>query len=189
MSIGLVLVGPRRWHPRMNLGTFPVRFPSPDDPGDAGWHIDVSFATDPNDFLAWRANVTSKGRALLLFLFSDVGRMMRRPAFAPDRISTSPGGSRRRVRGARHCESWPRMILRRPRGGRRCWRRERRARSTSAIRFSCMPPNRIAGHGRALWRSHRCSQPNRSCCSGRTARIRRSNMPSAALCGILPNRK
>jgi hypothetical protein len=62
----------------MNLGTFPVRFPSPDDPGDAGWHIDVSFATeaaDPNDFLAWRANVTSKGRALLLlFLFSDVGQ-------------------------------------------------------------------------------------------------------------------
>jgi hypothetical protein len=71
------LVGPGRWLRRVNLGTFPVRFPSPDDPGDAGWHIDVSFATettDPNDFLAWRANVTSKGRALLmLFLFSDVG--------------------------------------------------------------------------------------------------------------------
>ncbi|MPY91416.1 MAG: phytanoyl-CoA dioxygenase [Luteitalea sp.] len=72
------LVGRGRWLRRMNLGTFPVRFPSPDDPGDAGWHIDVSFgteATDPNDFLAWRANVTSKGRALLmLFLFSDVGQ-------------------------------------------------------------------------------------------------------------------
>jgi hypothetical protein len=61
----------------MDLGTFPIRFPSPDDPGDAGWHIDSSFAletTDPNDFLDWRVNVTSKGRALLmLFLFSDVG--------------------------------------------------------------------------------------------------------------------
>ena len=71
------LVGPGRWLPRTNLGTFPIRFPSPEDPGDAGWHIDTSFApeaTDPADFLSWRVNVTSKGRALLmLFLFSDVG--------------------------------------------------------------------------------------------------------------------
>jgi Phytanoyl-CoA dioxygenase (PhyH) len=71
------LVGRGRWLPRRNLGTFPIRFPSPHDPGDTGWHIDVSFATaasDPHDFLTWRANVTSQGRALLLlFLFSDVG--------------------------------------------------------------------------------------------------------------------
>ena len=66
----------------MNLGTFPVRFPSPDDPGDAGWHIDVSFGTENPDFLSWRANITSKARALLmLFLFSDVG-----DADAPTRI-------------------------------------------------------------------------------------------------------
>ena len=71
------LVGGGRWLPRADLGTFPIRFPSPHDPGDAGWHIDSSFAletTDPNEFLDWRVNVTSKGRALLmLFLFSDVG--------------------------------------------------------------------------------------------------------------------
>jgi hypothetical protein len=71
------LVGKGRWLPRANLGTFPVRFPSAQDPDDAGWHIDTSFkteATDPDDFLAWRANITSTGRALLLlFLFSDVG--------------------------------------------------------------------------------------------------------------------
>jgi hypothetical protein len=55
------------------MGTFPVRFPSPDDPGDTGWHIDVSFGTEMPDFMEWRANVYSKGRALLmLFLFSDV---------------------------------------------------------------------------------------------------------------------
>ena len=69
------LVGEGRWLPRGGLGTFPVRFPSPDDPGDAGWHIDVSFgfAENPSDFMSWRANVSSKGRALLmLFLFSDV---------------------------------------------------------------------------------------------------------------------
>jgi hypothetical protein len=66
------LVGPGRWLPRRGLGTFPVRFPSPDDPGDTGWHIDVSFGDDP-DFMEWRANVSSRGRALLvLFLFSDV---------------------------------------------------------------------------------------------------------------------
>ena len=71
------LVGPACWRPRMDLGTFPIRFPSPDDPGDTGWHIDASFPPetgDQNDFLNWRINVTSKGRALLmLFLFSDVG--------------------------------------------------------------------------------------------------------------------
>jgi hypothetical protein len=71
------LVGPACWRPRMDLGTFPIRFPSPDDPGDTGWHIDSSFPPetgDQNDFLNWRINVTSKGRALLmLFLFSDVG--------------------------------------------------------------------------------------------------------------------
>jgi hypothetical protein len=57
-----------------------VRFPHPDDPGDAGWHVDLSFPgddCDPNeqrDFSSWRVNVTSRGRALLLlFLFSDVG--------------------------------------------------------------------------------------------------------------------
>jgi hypothetical protein len=71
------LVGAGCWLPRPNLGTFPVRFPSPEDPGDTGWHIDVSFRLDqddPNDFLSWRANIASRGRALLLlFLFSDVG--------------------------------------------------------------------------------------------------------------------
>jgi hypothetical protein len=74
------LVGRGCWKPRPNLGTFPVRFPSPDDPGDAGWHIDVSFPgpagswNETKDFSDWRANVSSRGRALLmLFLFSDVG--------------------------------------------------------------------------------------------------------------------
>jgi hypothetical protein len=74
------LVGKGRWIPRDGLGTFPVRFPHPDDPGDTGWHVDVSFPgedCDPNeqhDFSSWRVNVTSRGRALLmLFLFSDVG--------------------------------------------------------------------------------------------------------------------
>jgi phytanoyl-CoA dioxygenase PhyH len=68
------LVGPGRWQARHGLGTFPIRFPSPVDPGDAGWHIDVSFGLENPDFLSWRANVTSRDRALLmLFLFSDVG--------------------------------------------------------------------------------------------------------------------
>ncbi|MBC7922771.1 MAG: phytanoyl-CoA dioxygenase family protein [Ferruginibacter sp.] len=65
------LVGTGRWLPRSSLGTFPIRFPSPDDPGDAGWHAEASFQGDDG---SWRLNVTSRGRALLmLFLFSDVG--------------------------------------------------------------------------------------------------------------------
>jgi hypothetical protein len=82
------LAGPGRWLPRMSLGTFPIRFPAPEDPGDVGWHIDTSFPPeigDPSDFLNWRVNVTSKGRALLmLFLFSDVGEND-----APTRIRVS----------------------------------------------------------------------------------------------------
>lgn len=65
------LVGKGRWEPRYSLGTFPVRFPHPDDPGDAGWHCDASFAGPGG---TWCLNVHSKGRALLmLFLFSDIG--------------------------------------------------------------------------------------------------------------------
>lgn len=70
------LVGKGRWLPRKDLGTFPIRFPSLDDPGDAGWHVDTSFPPETNasDYFDWRVNVNSKGRALLmLFLFSDVG--------------------------------------------------------------------------------------------------------------------
>ncbi len=76
------LVGTGRWLKIGALGTFPVRFPSAEDSGDTGWHIDVSFGENTGDFLDWRANVFSKGRALLaLFLFSDVG-----DADAPTRI-------------------------------------------------------------------------------------------------------
>lgn len=70
------LVGKGRWFPRTSLGTFPIRFPHPNDPGDAGWHVDASFPPDKPaaSFLDWRVNINSKGRALLmLFLFSDVG--------------------------------------------------------------------------------------------------------------------
>lgn len=68
------LVGAGGWRRCGAMGTFPVRFPSARAPGDDGWHIDVSFGGDPSDFLSWRANVHSTGRALLmLFLFSDVG--------------------------------------------------------------------------------------------------------------------
>lgn len=67
------LAGHGRWLSPRAMGTFPVRFPSSEPPGDDGWHIDVSFGDSP-DFMEWRANVMSKGRALLmLFLFSDVG--------------------------------------------------------------------------------------------------------------------
>jgi hypothetical protein len=68
------LVGAGHWLPPQALGTFPVRFPSPDDGGDTGWHVDVSFGFEASNFMEWRANVSSKGRQLLmLFLFSETG--------------------------------------------------------------------------------------------------------------------
>lgn len=76
------LVGPGRWLPCGSMGTFPVRFPSREDTGDTGWHVDVSFGWEDPDFMNWRANISSRGRALLmLFLFSDIG-----PDDAPTRL-------------------------------------------------------------------------------------------------------
>jgi hypothetical protein len=63
------------WVPRHSLGSFPIRFPSQQIPGDTGWHVDASFpGKNPGNYLEWRINFNSRGRALLmLFLFSDVG--------------------------------------------------------------------------------------------------------------------
>jgi hypothetical protein len=75
------LVGAGRWIPPQGIGTFPIRFPVATSPQDDGWHVDMSFGSG-QDFMGWRVNVTSRGRALLmLFLFSDVG-----PEEAPTRI-------------------------------------------------------------------------------------------------------
>lgn len=54
------LVGPGRWLPCTAMGTFPVRFPSPDDPGDTGWHVDMSFDWEKPDFMDWRVNAHPK---------------------------------------------------------------------------------------------------------------------------------
>jgi hypothetical protein len=79
------LVGEGRWQRRQSLGTFPVRFPSQNDTGDTGWHVDASFPgqdSGPDDYFSWRVNLHSRGRALLmLFLFSDIAE-----ADAPTRI-------------------------------------------------------------------------------------------------------
>ncbi|MER7283712.1 phytanoyl-CoA dioxygenase family protein [Dactylosporangium sp. NPDC000244] len=65
------LVGPGRWRPRASIGSFPLRFPHPEEPDDAGWHIEGSFSP-PGRSEFW-ADVRSRGRALLLlFLFTDV---------------------------------------------------------------------------------------------------------------------
>ena len=64
------LLGPGRWIRREGVGgSIPVRFPSIQDPGDAGWHIDGSYEVDGQ----WWVNVHSRHRGLLaLFLFTDV---------------------------------------------------------------------------------------------------------------------
>lgn len=64
------LVGENRWFPRGSLGTFPIRFPSNEPPGDDGWHADASFYGSDGSM---RLNLRSRGRVLLmLFLFSDI---------------------------------------------------------------------------------------------------------------------
>jgi len=77
------LIGVGKWLPCRSMGTFPIRFPSDEDPSDTGWHVDASFpGNDPANFWEWRVNIHSKGRGLLmLFLYSDV-----REHDAPTRI-------------------------------------------------------------------------------------------------------
>ena len=76
------LVGEDRWLAPRVMGTFPIRFPSTKPPRDDGWHVDMSFDWHKPDFMDWRINLASRGRALLmLFLFSDVGE-----SDAPTRI-------------------------------------------------------------------------------------------------------
>jgi len=66
------LLGEGRWLAVPGVGgTIPVRFPHPADPGDAGWHIDGSFAGPDG---TWWVNAHSRERGLLgLVLFDDIG--------------------------------------------------------------------------------------------------------------------
>lgn len=74
------VLDPDVWSRRPDLGSFVVRFPCAEDPGDTGWHIDVSF--QPHDGDRWFVNYRSRGRGLLMLcLLSDVG-----PADAPPRV-------------------------------------------------------------------------------------------------------
>ncbi|GAA2438486.1 phytanoyl-CoA dioxygenase family protein [Actinomadura vinacea] len=72
------LVGKDRWTPPASLGGFVIRFPGGEPAAVDNWHVDVSFpgpASDPYNYLTWRANVASRDRALLmLFLLSDVAQ-------------------------------------------------------------------------------------------------------------------
>lgn len=69
------LAGAGNWLPCGSVGVFPVRFPGNKQPDDTGKHVDAGFpGADPADYFAWRVNIHSKGRALLmLVLYSDVG--------------------------------------------------------------------------------------------------------------------
>ncbi len=80
------LIGEGRWWRRRGVGgTIPVRFPSQDDPGDAGWHIEASYNSREGGL---RVNHRSRARGLLaLFLFTDVDE-----ASAPTRLR--PGSHR-----------------------------------------------------------------------------------------------
>lgn len=73
------LAGRGRWVPRDGLGTFPIRFPIDEDPGDDGWHIESTGAGADGRPIV---DPASQERVLLLlFLFSDVG-----PDDAPTRL-------------------------------------------------------------------------------------------------------
>jgi hypothetical protein len=182
------LVGRGRWRPRPNLGTFPVRFPSPADPGDAGWHIDVSFPgptaglDERKDLSDSRANIISRGRALLmLFLFSDVGE-----ADAPTRIKVgshrdiarqlAPAGEAG-LSNAMLGDFEPQWI------GPRCSPPAKPARSISVTRSCCTRHKCIGAWCRVSSRNHHFIPLNPFSSIGRTATIRRSKSQSVRRSG------
>ena len=73
------LAGPGRWLPRLTLGTFPIRFPVGQAPGDDGWHIESTGVNADGDAIVDPAS--HERMLLMLFLFSDVG-----PDDAPTRL-------------------------------------------------------------------------------------------------------
>jgi hypothetical protein len=78
------LVGRGRWQPRDSLGTFPVRFPSQEDTGDTGWHVDASFPGEDADPHEHRSQNISQGQY--------VDRGSSRDSFDPDRRLHLHGG-------------------------------------------------------------------------------------------------
>jgi hypothetical protein len=172
------IAGPGRWRPRHDIGTFPVRFPHPDDPGDAGWHVDVSFPgddCDPNersDFSAWRVNIVSRGRALLmLFLLSDVGEHD-----APTRIRVGSHFPMARYLAPAGAHAW--CSTRSAPTARSRWRQARRGRSICAIPFWCMRRRCTGERRRASWRSRRSAPASRTGSGVTMAPIRRSRSRS-----------
>jgi hypothetical protein len=174
------IVGKRRW--RLGSlgfgGMFVARFPHPGDPGDDGWHIDTSFPPDGgdsnerSDFSAWRANVRSRGYALLmLFLF-----LRRRPA---GRADADTGGSHidmaRFLAPAGEAGMSPKDMVPDQPDGRRPARGlgDRRRRDRLPVPSLSRPPRAAPPEGRrrGSWPSRRCIPRNPSGSIGWTAII------------------
>jgi hypothetical protein len=68
-----LLVGAGRWQSRYSVGSFPLRFPHPAEPDDAGWHIEGSYTAEGAENEWPCTNLRSRGRALLmLMLYTEV---------------------------------------------------------------------------------------------------------------------
>ena len=171
------LVGRDRWLARPSLGTFPIRFPTAEEPNDAGWHADAGYYGDDGSM---RLNVRSKGRALLmLFLFSDVGE-----DDAPTRIEVgshldvprllAPAGEA----GLTYIEVAERFDP--DRDYPIALATGARATSISVIPSWCTRRNGIAARRPSSWRSRRFFPRSRSRSSATKATTRRSSARSAS---------
>jgi hypothetical protein len=179
------LVGTGRWLPRSSLGTFPVRFPHSEDPGDTGWHVDAGFQGDDGSL---RLNVRSEGRALLmLFLFSDVGH-----ADAPTEAASVL------IWMYRDCWSRPAKlaypIWNSPKSWIQPWMDRssllaaKPAQSISATLSSSTPPSQIILPGLVFWRSPRSIPRNRSSFTATPTTIRPWRSRSGSALAYEPGR-
>ena len=161
--------------PAWRWGHFPSNSPSSDDPGDTGWHVDMSFDWEKPDFMDWRVNVSSKGRALLmLFLFSDVGE---KDAPTRIRVGTHLDIARMLAPAGETGLTTRELIARIPEteGCPRCSRPGRQALSISAIHSLCMRRSHTAARHPDSWRSHPCFYERRCNSTGLTTPTLRSS--------------
>lgn len=149
------LVGNGRWLPPLGLGTFPIRFPSPQSAGDDGWHIRRELRRFVG--LHGMEGQHQKQRTGAPDALPPVRRRRRRCA-NPHKAGIALG-DRSRTSAVRRAGRLPaaaggRRLWRPPANAKSAWRPALRALRSCAIPSSSMRRRRTAERNRASWLSH-----------------------------------
>jgi hypothetical protein len=167
-SVADDLLGAGAWHRHPALaGTVPVRFPHPDDPGDAGWHVDGSY--EGADGTYW-LNVASRDRGLLLLVLFDEVSAEDAPTELKvgSHLDVPQALQRYRAQGA-SVSGWSRSCRPPPTSARPRSPPARPATCSSATRSWCTAPRGpIAASGPGRWHNRAWPRSSRSASTAST---------------------